>query len=361
MLAWSEIAPRVAMAASAHPALTPLSDLPTNVWFVGQESLPAQRQDRYLTTAVRGHSGKMRPALARQLIDAFSHPGDWVLDPMAGIGTTGVEAVHRGRHYVGIEVEERFVAWQRQHLKRARAHGASGRFAVFKADARRLNHHFRGVPWRNAADADVPAPAPAVDTVIVSPPYGNRLSDRPRAGRSPYVQHLLAQRPHTPTLVPTPYGAGASNVGNLTGHAYWTAMHHVYAGCYQVLRPGGLLVIVLQPNRDDAQLQPLHHDTARLCQGLGFAFVDEIVAVLGRVIAAPDEPVRLVSSTSFWRRLLTVRLREAGWPVTLCQLEYVLVFRKPEREPGAAGTAKAASRPPLPAPVLAHQAECRRG
>jgi SAM-dependent methyltransferase len=325
-----------------------LADLPVNVWFVGQEGLVTQRRDRYSRESIHGHWGKMRPELARQLIATYSRPGEWVLDPMSGIGTTGVEAVHLGRHYVGIEWEPRFVRWQRGNLRRARTQGASGRFAVIQGDARRLDRPFsRAGPPLHPPKRDHPSRA-LVDLVLLSPPYADRLGERRNYGISPYVERLLGQRPRTPTLLPTAYGEGAENLGNLTGTAYLSAMRHVYAGCLQVLRPGGLLVIVIQPNRIGPRLDPLHHKTARLCQDLGFEFLDEIAAVVGRVVAGVGGPVHLANHASFWRRLATARLREDGWPVTLNQLDYVLVFRRPEGTVSGP-TPKAAFRPPLPA------------
>jgi modification methylase len=326
----------------------PLAGLPSNVWFVGQEGAARQRQDRYLPASVHGHSGKMLPQLASRLIECFSQPGDWLLDPMSGIGTTGVEAVHRGRHYVGIELEARFVAWQRQNLKLARAQGASGRFAVFQADARHLDDQFRAgrTPMGPPRETGL---QPPLDTVLLSPPYGNRLDGPHGTHPSPFVQSLLRERPRWSGVVPQAYGPGADNVGNLTDAAYWAAMRSSYTGWYQVLRPGGLLVLVLQPNRSHALLQPPHHETARLGQELGFQFLDEIVAVLGRVVAPPGEEARLIPHASFWRRLATARQCHAGWPVTLSQFEYVLVFRKPDREAPPRNPTKAASRPPLPA------------
>ena len=52
-----------------------------------------QRHGRYHPESNR-HPGKMLPALARRAIETYSDPGDLVLDPMCGIGTTLVEAIH---------------------------------------------------------------------------------------------------------------------------------------------------------------------------------------------------------------------------------------------------------------------------
>ena len=45
--------------------------------------------------------------LMLELVSLFTNPGDTVLDPFMGSGTTGVACVKWGRPFVGIEVEER--------------------------------------------------------------------------------------------------------------------------------------------------------------------------------------------------------------------------------------------------------------
>lgn len=44
------------------------------------------------------------------LIEAFSAPGDWVLDPFAGSGSTLVAARQSGRNYLGIEIDAGYYA-----------------------------------------------------------------------------------------------------------------------------------------------------------------------------------------------------------------------------------------------------------
>ena len=48
-------------------------------------------------------------ALLRPIVGCSSDPGDLVLDPFCGSGTTGVAAVEVGRRFVGIERQQRFV------------------------------------------------------------------------------------------------------------------------------------------------------------------------------------------------------------------------------------------------------------
>jgi hypothetical protein len=50
------------------------------------------------------YPARFSPAFVRAVIKAFSQPGDWVLDPFAGGGTTLVEAIAHGRHAIGVDV-----------------------------------------------------------------------------------------------------------------------------------------------------------------------------------------------------------------------------------------------------------------
>ncbi|HTQ04670.1 MAG TPA: DNA methyltransferase [Polyangiaceae bacterium] len=73
---------------------------PTEAWTVHGTS-------RALAAGTHGifrYFGKFPPPIARELLRAFSAPGAWVLDPMAGSGTTAVEALALGRHVVARDV-----------------------------------------------------------------------------------------------------------------------------------------------------------------------------------------------------------------------------------------------------------------
>ena len=78
--------------------------LPVSVWITAQKTSRYQRQGRYVPEATR-HPARMLPAIAAHAITAYTKPGDLVLDPMCGIGTTLVEAAHLGRHGIGVEYE----------------------------------------------------------------------------------------------------------------------------------------------------------------------------------------------------------------------------------------------------------------
>jgi modification methylase len=52
----------------------------------------------------------MQPAVAARAIATYTVPGDAVLDPMSGSGTTPGEAIRAGRHAIGVDIEAPFTA-----------------------------------------------------------------------------------------------------------------------------------------------------------------------------------------------------------------------------------------------------------
>lgn len=62
--------------------------------------------------------------LMRELVALFTQPGDVVLDPYMGSGTTGVAALALGRGFVGIEREARHVETARRRIDAAMAQGS---------------------------------------------------------------------------------------------------------------------------------------------------------------------------------------------------------------------------------------------
>jgi DNA modification methylase len=51
-----------------------------------------------------------------KLVSDFTRPGDLVLDPMCGTGTTGVAAVGLGRQFVGIDIDPDRIATAKVRL-----------------------------------------------------------------------------------------------------------------------------------------------------------------------------------------------------------------------------------------------------
>ncbi|MBO5237749.1 MAG: site-specific DNA-methyltransferase [Lachnospiraceae bacterium] len=65
------------------------------------------------------HPTQKPEKLMAKLILASSNPGDIILDPFSGAGTTAVTAKKLGRNFVGIELNELYCAWTQKRLEMA--------------------------------------------------------------------------------------------------------------------------------------------------------------------------------------------------------------------------------------------------
>jgi len=86
-------------------------DSPQDVWVL---NTPGKDEKRY------GKHPTQKPvALLERIVLASTGPGDLILDPFSGSGTTGVAAVKHGRRYVGIEPDEEFLSLSAKRLQDA--------------------------------------------------------------------------------------------------------------------------------------------------------------------------------------------------------------------------------------------------
>lgn len=61
-------------------------------------------ETQYLTHAIHRYSGKFIPQIARQAIELLTKPGERILDPFCGSGTSLLEATLIGRHSIGLDI-----------------------------------------------------------------------------------------------------------------------------------------------------------------------------------------------------------------------------------------------------------------
>ena len=60
----------------------------------------------------------------RKCLRLYSRPGDVIMDPFNGIGSTGYEAIKNNRRYIGFELKPEYAAQADLNLKDAEQHGA---------------------------------------------------------------------------------------------------------------------------------------------------------------------------------------------------------------------------------------------
>lgn len=275
-----------------------------SVWAVGQTHPRRQRGHRYAKTSGT-HPAKMFPAIARHAVAAYSRPGDTVLDPMCGIGTTLVEAVHLGRHAVGVEYEPEWaaVASANAYLAR-RAHDAV-ECTVLQGDARRL------------ADVITPQRHGQVDLIVTSPPYGAGTHGRAHTARETGGAVAKTQwrySPHQGDAAQLAHAPLARLLGSLT---------EIFAGCAAVLKPGGIMVAAARPWTQNGGLVAFPEMLASAAADADFVPRERGAALLARW----DQHTHTLTAHHSFFRLHNTRLaRDKGLPVCLTVHEDILVF-----------------------------------
>jgi modification methylase len=282
-----------------------VAELPvTSVWLTCQQPARDQRRGRYVPSTTR-HPAKMLPALAAHAITTYTKPGDLVLDPMCGAGTTLVEAVRAGRHTIGVDIEPAFADLAQANLNLAERDGATGQGMVVCGDATELP---RLLPRRLRG---------TVDLVLTSPPYGQRTHGLVRSapGQGVHKRH---------------HRYGDSTGGNLAyagWHGLLDGFGQIMAGCANMLRPGGTLIITSRPVRqrpDD--LIDLPGQLLDAATAAGLEPVERCAALLAAV-----RNDRIVHRASMFALLAVRRARAAGIPVALVAHEDVYVLRRPSK------------------------------
>ena len=64
-----------------------------------------------------GHPAPFPEELPHRLIQLYTYVGDVVLDPFCGSGTTCLSAVKSGRHYIGYDIDEKYIELANERIR----------------------------------------------------------------------------------------------------------------------------------------------------------------------------------------------------------------------------------------------------
>jgi site-specific DNA-methyltransferase (adenine-specific) len=106
----------------------PKGRLPDNTWILRPQDIPESFQptdDTWFFSRVCGtfkertgwHTCQMPERLLGRIIEACSNPGELVLDPFAGSGTTLAAAKKLGRRYLGFELSKNYAEETKKRLE----------------------------------------------------------------------------------------------------------------------------------------------------------------------------------------------------------------------------------------------------
>jgi tRNA1(Val) A37 N6-methylase TrmN6 len=305
-----------------------------SVWATGQQTPAVQRRGRYVPESMT-HPAKMLPAVAAHAIATYTQPGELVLDPMCGIGTTLVEAPHQDRRAIGVEYETRWAEIARANI----AHTGPvrrGAGQVYTGDARHLD-------WVLPPDL-----YGQVALVVTSPPYGPSTH-----GRVSTDATGVHKRHHR-------YGdlLDRGNLANIGHHRLLAGFTRILTLTVPYLRPGGRVVITVRPWREHAELIDLPAQITACGRAAGLVPVQRCVALLGRI----TDTGGFVARGSFFQRDFIRRQRASGLPLHLIAHEDVIILARPlnlsssDQPDGLQGTAGDTPRcTPRRAPRSAHR------
>lgn len=64
----------------------------------------------------KDHSAVMKKEVCDWFISKFTKPGDIVIDPFMGTGTTAISCIESGRHYIGFEISAEYVEMSKNRI-----------------------------------------------------------------------------------------------------------------------------------------------------------------------------------------------------------------------------------------------------
>ena len=198
-------------------------------WFVPR---PPPREPGKLT-----HPATYPETLVAEFVARCTQPGDLVLDPMVGTGSTLLACQRMARRGFGVELNPEYAAIARRRL--AAAGDTPGMARVVEGDALRL-----------AAVEGVPA---QVDYCITSPPYWDMLN----------MRGAMTQRGRRQRGLHVSYGDDPRDVGNVAEYGpFVDSLVRVYRQVAARLRPGGYLTVVVKNVKKQGTIYPLAWDLA---------------------------------------------------------------------------------------------------
>lgn len=289
---------------AAGTPVRPLAGIPTSVWVTAQKSSRAQRMGRYVQDSME-HPARMLPAIAAHAVTAYTKPGDLVVDPMCGIGTTLVEALHLNRHGLGIEYEPRWAKLARKNVTLARSQsGTECDATVIRADARKLT---KVVPPQLLGTAAL---------VITSPPYG--------AATHGQIQATAETGERGVQKFDYRYSTDRNNLAHAGREQLIAGFAEILAGCRDLLRSGGVVAVTARPWREDGELVDLPSEVIAAGVTAGLEPIERCLALIAGV-----RDRQLITRPSFFQLTNIRNARAAGIPLHLIVAEDVLLFRAP--------------------------------
>jgi DNA modification methylase len=233
-----------------EPLPEELTDVSTTVWSFPKRGSWATHKGDY--------RGNWAPQIPRALILKYTEPGNTVLDPMVGSGTTCVEAMLLGRNCIAVDINYNAVILTHHrlyYLVKALREGRAGGILNYVSNgavSNAVNAWYR-VYHGDAHNLDK-IPDNSIDLVATHPPYFNIIK---------YGEQEIE--------------GDLSRAKSL--EEYLAMMKQVAEEIYRVLRPGGVLGILVGDTRVKKHYVPISHYVLLTLLDVGFVLKEEVIKV----------------------------------------------------------------------------------
>ena len=146
---------------------------------------PKRDREGWYTPESIGHPAKMDVHLAQAITTIYTEPGQWLYDPMSGIGTNVIEPMKLGRNVLAVELEGKFVKMQTANMNLTQKKlnkGVPFEVALWSGNAksaRNIMSTRKPSAWMDNANNSTPKLVRSftegmIDAVITSPPFGEQ-------------------------------------------------------------------------------------------------------------------------------------------------------------------------------------------
>ncbi len=265
----------------------------------GREWLKVTKSWMILRPPRRRHNEVLHPAkfpekIVRMFITFFTKPGELIVDPFLGSGSTIIAAKQSNRSAIGIELAEKYAKISKNRLTQT---GIQSYPPLYNTDA----ESFWKVVHGNSlelTDLWQKNNFPMIDFIITSPPYWSQL-DRDE----------IRQKERKTKGLDTKYSTvDPHDLGNIKNYENFLKQQKmVFDQLYRLMKPKGYMVIITNNIFTSGRLYPLAYDTAT-------SLVD--------TWTLKDEKIWLQDD----KRLLALGVNNA-WVGNRCH-QYCLIFRK---------------------------------
>ena len=239
------------------------------------------------------HPAVFPVGLPSKCIQLFTHKGELVLDPFAGIGTTLIAAKDLERNAVGFDLGKRYINFTKERLSQSTVLSKTQQMAICDDSMNIANYLNEN----------------SVSLSITSPPYANMLN-RPRKNKS--LRGDLRNNKHYEKI--QQYSKDPRDLGTMEPKKFAETLGEIYKGILPLHKPGAHCVINITDLWWENKRIPLHLYTIEAMEKAGY---------------------RLRNTIIWDRRNLVNGAGIFGWPSNYITLgttfEYILDFWRPKQ------------------------------